>query len=68
MRVGCRLRTGFVCLAWIATTAAALWHEVPRLLAAANSPTGVLGWLFTMDADWSLPVLVLLSLPLIASV
>lgn len=68
MRVDCRLRTGFVCLAWIATTAVASWHEVPRLLEAANSSTGVFGWLFTMDADWSLPVLVLLSLPLIASV
>ena len=63
-----RLRTAFVWLAWLATSAVALWHEVPRLLAAANSPAGVFGWFFNMDADWSLPVLMLLSLPVVALV
>ena len=68
MRGGFLLRTTFVCLAWLATTAVALWHEVPRLFAAANSPAGVFGWFFSMDADWSLPVLVLLALPVIVLV
>lgn len=65
MRGGFLLRTAFVCLAWFATTAVALWHEVPRLLAVADSPAGVFGWFFSMDADWSLPILVMLSLPVI---
>ena len=68
MRVGFRLRTAFVCLAWLATTAVALRHQVPRLLNAINSPGGMFGWFFSMDADWSLPVLVLLTLPVIALV
>jgi len=68
MRRGFLLCTAFVCLAWLATTAVALWHEVPRLLAAADSPAGVLGWFFRIDADWSLPVLVLLALPVIVIV
>ena len=68
MRRGFLLCTAFVCLAWLATTAVALWHEVPRLLAAADSPAGVFGWFFSMDADWSLPVHVLLALPVIAIV
>ena len=66
MRIGIRWPTAFVCLAWLATTAVALWLEVPRILAAADSPAGVLSWFFNIDADWSLSVLVLLLLPVIA--
>jgi len=59
-----RLRALSVCAAWLVTTSLALWHESPRILAAANSPAGVLSWLFAMDLDWSLALLVLLTLPL----
>ncbi|MDA1230622.1 MAG: glycosyltransferase family 39 protein [Planctomycetota bacterium] len=65
MRVGFTVRTTLICVAWFATLAAAAWHEFPRLMDAANSPAGVFGWIFSMDADWSLPILVLLSLPVI---
>ncbi len=60
-----RLRATSVCVAWLVTTSLALWHEIPRILAAANSPAGVLSWLFAMDLDWSLSLLVLLPLPLV---
>ena len=54
----------FVGVAWLVTTTAALWHEVPRLTTAAKSPAGLFGWFYGMDADWSLAVIVLLALPL----
>jgi len=59
-----RIRMAFVCVAWLVTTTVALWHEVPRLITAAESPAGVFGWFYGMDADWSLAVIVLLTLPL----
>ena len=60
-----RFGTAFVCVAWLVTTIVALWHEVPRFLAIVESRAGAFGWFFGMDADWSLPVIVLLALPLI---
>ena len=60
-----RIRMAFVCVAWLVTTTVALWHEVPRLKTAAESPAGVLSWFYGMDADWSLAVIVLLALPLL---
>ncbi len=60
-----RFGNGFVCVAWLVTTIVALWHEVPRFSATVASPAGAFGWFYGMDADWSLPVIVLLSLPLI---
>ena len=59
-----RVRMAFVGVAWLVTTTAALWHEVPRLILAAESPAGVFGWFYGMDADWSLAMLVLFALPL----
>ena len=58
------IRKVFVSVAWLLTTAIALWHEVPRLKTAAESPAGVFSWFYGMDADWSLAVIVLLTLPL----
>ena len=52
-----------VCAAWLATISLAGWHEWPRIIAATKSPAGVLSWLFAMDADWPLALLVLLALP-----
>ncbi len=60
-----KIRTVFVSVAWLLTTTVALWHETPRLKTAAESPAGVLGWFYGMDADWSLAVIVLLTLPLV---
>ena len=58
----------FVCVAWLITTTVALWYEIPRLIDAAKSSAGMFGWFYKMDADWSLPVIVLLGLPLILAV
>jgi len=63
-RLAATIRKVFVSVAWLLTTTAALVHEVPRLIAAAESPAGVFGWFYGMDADWSLAVIVLLTLPL----
>lgn len=64
--VGCntnRFAAGAVLLAWLLTSWWAISSEWPRIVKAAKSPAGILSWLFGMDADWSLPLLVLLSLP-----
>lgn len=60
-----RIRLTVTVVAWLVTTTVALWHEVPRLIANAESPAGVFGSFYGMDADWSLPLIVLLLLPLI---
>lgn len=61
-----RVRVIFVSVAWLVATASGLWCELPRMQAAAKSPAGILAWFFGMDADWSLPLIVLLTLlPLI---
>ncbi len=59
-----RVRLAFIGVAWLVTTTVALWHEVPRLITAAESSAGVFGWFYGMDADWSLAIIVLLILPL----
>ncbi len=58
------IRTVFVSVAWLLTTTVALWHEIPRLKTAVESPAGVFSWFYGMDADWSLAMIVLLTLPL----
>lgn len=59
-----RIWMACVCVAWLVTTTLALCHEIPRFMTAAESPAGMFSWFYGMDADWSLAVLVLLTLPM----
>jgi len=51
---------------WLLTTAFCLWFEGSRILQLAETPAGVLGWFSAWNADTTCPLLVLLTLPLLA--
>lgn len=55
-----------VLAAWLLTTAFCLWFEGSRILQLADTPAGVLGWFSAWNADTTCPLLVLLTLPLLA--
>lgn len=50
-------------IAWLTVTGLCGWFEVHRLLAAINSPAGALTWFTNWDPETTLPLLVLLTLP-----
>ncbi len=52
-------------LVWSACAAFCAYFEVQRLLDCMASPTGVLGWLANWNIDTTLPLLMLLTLPLL---
>ncbi len=52
-------------IGWLIVTGLCGWFEIQRLLAAIDSPAGGLAWFTTWNAETTLPLLVLLTLPLL---
>lgn len=51
--------------AWLIATSLCGWFEFQRLQAAMDSPGGLLSWFTNWDPETTLPLLVLLALPLL---
>ena len=54
-----------IAAAWLITTGVCGYFEYQRLLAALESPAGPLAWFTDWDAETTLPLLVLLALPVL---